>query len=345
MWNSLWLSCFCPCQKGLQALRWASRCSSRCPSRCAIHNGYRAWTFPQMTGWPRFGSVWLRFGDGTVQVVPVFGSGGSSKECLFLCVFQYSLTERTVPVPVSVPGKRFWRFWFRVRFLGKRFRRFRFPVPVRFLGHPAVSTAFRSGKEVCFGPSRPDPGTHARTRMGPGLGWVRNAVKQSTWRIWRAQDRTQTRVWIPRDSNRRLGLSESCMFESLQVRLLEVLGHWVKRFPCDQNLATGKYGCTEVRVYPTECGEQLGTDPSKIGSSKSLVLKSFSGEGTLWDSSLPVSLTLWDTPALSTPPLPLPRSKCVCEWRSSLRLKGTRCFPLRSSLRHQSSAGIIHHVM
>ena len=53
------------------------------------------------------------------------------------CVFQYSLTERTVPVPVSVPGKRFRRFRFRVRFLGKRFRRFRFPVPVRFLGHPA----------------------------------------------------------------------------------------------------------------------------------------------------------------------------------------------------------------
>ena len=57
-------------------------------------------------------------------------------------------------------------------------------------------------------------------------------------------------------------------------------------------LAKGKYGCTEVRVYPTECGEELGTDPSKIGSSKSLILKSFSGEGTLWDSSLPVSLTL-----------------------------------------------------
>ena len=72
-------------------------------------------------------------------------------------------------------------------------------------------------------------------------------------------------------------------------------------------LATGKYGCTEVWVYPAECGEQLGTDPSKIGSSKSLVLKSFSGEGTLWDSSLPVSLTLWDTPALFTPPLPLPQ--------------------------------------
>ena len=62
-------------------------------------------------------------------------------------------------------------------------------------------------------------------------------------------------------------------------------------------------------MYPTECGEQLGTDPSKIGSSKSLVLKSFSGEGTLWDSSLPVSLTLWDTPALFTPPLPLPQPR------------------------------------
>ena len=64
-------------------------------------------------GWPRFGSVRLRFGDGTARAVPVFGSGGSSKEG-FLCA------ERTVPVPVSVPGKRFRRFRFRVRFLAKR---------------------------------------------------------------------------------------------------------------------------------------------------------------------------------------------------------------------------------
>ena len=28
-------------------------------------------------------------------------------------------------------------------------------------------------------------------------------------------------------------------------------------------------------MYPAECGEQLGTDPSKNGSSKSLVLKGF----------------------------------------------------------------------
>ena len=51
-------------------------------------------------------------------------------------MFQYSFTKRTVPVPVSVSGKRFRRFWFRVRFLQKRFRQFQFPVPARFLGHP-----------------------------------------------------------------------------------------------------------------------------------------------------------------------------------------------------------------
>ena len=69
-------------------------------------------------------------------------------------MFQYSVTERTVPVPVSVPGKRFRRFRFRVQFLGKRFRRFRFPVPVRFLGHPVK--AGRS--DVKFGGIRPPAG-------------------------------------------------------------------------------------------------------------------------------------------------------------------------------------------
>ena len=70
-------------------------------------------------------------------------------------------------------------------------------------------------------------------------------------------------------------------------------------------LATGKYGCRKVRVYPAESGEQLGRDPSKNGTSKFLVLESFSFEGTLWDSSLPVAITLWDTPVLCTPLLPL----------------------------------------
>ena len=50
MWNSLWLWCFFPFQKGLEALRWTSRCSSRCPSRCAIHCGYCARTFPYILG-------------------------------------------------------------------------------------------------------------------------------------------------------------------------------------------------------------------------------------------------------------------------------------------------------
>ena len=79
-------------------------------------------------------------------------------------------------------------------------------------------------------------------------------------------------------------------------------------------LATAKYGCTEVRVYPAKCGEQLGKDPSKIGSSKSLVLKSSSVQGTHWDSSLLVSLTIWDTPVLCTPPLPLPSLIMQASW-------------------------------
>ena len=69
------------------------------------------------SGWPRFGSVRLRFGDGTVRAVPVFGSGGSSKEGIFqpfLCVSaQFDREDgsgsgfgswKTVPA-VPVPGK------------------------------------------------------------------------------------------------------------------------------------------------------------------------------------------------------------------------------------------------
>ena len=87
-----------------------------------------------------------------------------------------------------------------------------------------------SGQEVCFGPSRPDPGRTLGTGMGPGRagvaptsgpGWVRNAEKQSTWRIWTGPPRTRDGIWTgpgsdpgegldgtPRDSNRLLGLSE-----------------------------------------------------------------------------------------------------------------------------------------
>ena len=58
-----------------------------------------------ISGRPRFGSVRLRFGgDGTVQAVPVFGSGGSSaKRVLLFCI--------------SVQFNRKGRFRFRFRFL------------------------------------------------------------------------------------------------------------------------------------------------------------------------------------------------------------------------------------
>ena len=71
-------------------------------------------------GWPWFGSVGLRFGGGKVRSVPVFGSGGSSTKRVFP-FFSTLLKERTVPVPVSVPGKRFRQFRFRFRFREKRF--------------------------------------------------------------------------------------------------------------------------------------------------------------------------------------------------------------------------------
>ena len=92
-------------------------------------------------------------------------------------------------------------------------------------------TNFGSGQEVCFGPSRPDPEGTLGTRMGPGRagmaptsgpGWVRNAVKQSTWRIWTGPIRTRDGTWTgpgsdpgkgldgtPRNSNRLLGLSDN----------------------------------------------------------------------------------------------------------------------------------------
>ena len=61
-----------------------------------------------------------------------------------------------------------------------------------------------NSQEVCFGPSRQDPGRTLGTRMGPGWagvaptsgpGWVRNAVKQSTWRIWTGPLRTRDGIW------------------------------------------------------------------------------------------------------------------------------------------------------
>ena len=73
-----------------------------------------------------------------------------------------------------------------------------------------------------------------------------------------------------------------------------------------------KFGHGEVWVlagmgaFHEQCSRQLRTDPWGNGSSKSLVLKSFAGEGTSCDSSVPVSLTLEDTLVVCTTPLPSP---------------------------------------
>ena len=57
--------------------------------------GQTSWRIPcfnnnmvsRNTGRPRFGSVRIPFRDGTVQAVPVFGSGGSSAKSFFFLYF------------------------------------------------------------------------------------------------------------------------------------------------------------------------------------------------------------------------------------------------------------------
>ena len=58
-----------------------------------MQSRYQKILFEEKAGRPRFGSVRLRFGGGTVRAIPVFGSGGSSAKKGF-SVFQYSLTGR-----------------------------------------------------------------------------------------------------------------------------------------------------------------------------------------------------------------------------------------------------------
>ena len=93
-------------------------------------------------------------------------------------------------------------------------------------------------------------------------------------------------------------------------------------------ITSSNFGHGEVRVYrgpgvPRGVQRTTWDRSLKNWSSISLVLKSFSGEGTLWDSSLPVSLTLWDTLALFTP-FPSPQNsrssqRVPCYSRSSSR--------------------------
>ena len=92
----------------------------------------------------RFGSLAV-LAWGTVRAVPVFGSDGSSLERVFCS----NCFNRKDMVPVSVPEKRFRRFRFLIRFLEKRFRRFWFPVPVRFLCHPANTPGQTTCKLRC----------------------------------------------------------------------------------------------------------------------------------------------------------------------------------------------------
>ena len=68
---------------------------------------WKVFLLGQKTGWPRFGSVTVWGWNGSS------GSGFRFRRFLEgggFCVLQYSLAERTVPVPVSVPGGSGSRF-------------------------------------------------------------------------------------------------------------------------------------------------------------------------------------------------------------------------------------------
>ena len=84
------------------------------------------------------GSVRLSYGLGVERFeqlrfsVPAVSLG----KWFFGFSLQFKRKKGTVPVAVSVPGTRFQPFLFRFWFLESRLRRFWFPVPIRFLGHP-----------------------------------------------------------------------------------------------------------------------------------------------------------------------------------------------------------------
>ena len=67
-----------------------------------------------------------------------------------------------------------------------------------------------------------------------------------------------------------------------------------------------RYGC-----IPRSAANNLGEIPQNLGALNPLFWRVFGGEGTHWDVSLLVSLTLWDTPVLFTPPLPPPPTVLV----------------------------------
>ena len=65
--------------------------------------------------------------------------------------------------------------------------------------------------------------------------------------------------------------------------------------------------------------QRYGCTHSKVGSSKSLVLKSFSGEVTHWDSSASLPLTLGCACTSYTPTFPPPTMRGVHPLRVHIR--------------------------
>ena len=80
------------------------------------------------------------------------------------------------------------------------------------------------------------------------------------------------------DVNKKIAISKILNQKYLNKKSGRIIFH-KKSSQTQQLLATGKYGCTEVRVYPAECSEQLGRDPSKLGAPDPLFCRGFLGSG------------------------------------------------------------------
>ena len=102
-----------------------------------------------------------------------------------------------------------------------------------------------SGQEVCFGPSRPDPGRNAwdedgtrtgppplGTWMGPKCCKTKHMVNLDGTPFGPGMGLGRGSGWHPRDSNRRLGLSDHILWiEDEEIGIIGFRG-WLKQ--CNQ---------------------------------------------------------------------------------------------------------------
>ena len=168
---------------------------------------------------------------------------------------------------------------------------------------------WKPGLEQFGEPENQDNRAHAESTQGVSLPENHTPHKKPNFRNCRLHYKSGGEFWWPKFMP--ISFLEDARNADLVLRRVSRLwGAWDKSgaflfVPCSHNdavahaLPMGKYTCREVQVYPVECSQQLRRDSSNNGSSNCFL------EGTLWDSSLPISLRLWVSPVVCTHPRPL----------------------------------------